>query len=417
MADIENNIEANDANRTLALPRASASFIRSGEFNPAMLTTAREARHLSQAELAESMGVSQPLINQWEAVAVPGSPIKRPGVEQVEKLAQLLQFHPGLFYVSRPTRLANLSEFYHRAFAKAKRMDVRAAHARCGIIDLQVDRLLAFCPAPEDRIPKIDPDDHGGDIEKIAAMTRMRMGISPGPVENLVDAIEACGGIVIDRDLEIDNVDALCRWVPGLPKLFLLNGAQPGDRMRLTLAHELGHTVMHFNRDAVLDVADSAGFHQIPDSLPFNRDAVLDLAERQAQRFAASFLLPANEVRCDFGVKLDIPKLSALKRKWRVSMQALAYRAHQIGCINEIRYRSIFQQMSREGWRKSEPIEVRRESPRAFKRLLHAHLKAGYTEGQLAELLFVSSERLHELLVDANSPDWQDAGVRMRIAR
>jgi Zn-dependent peptidase ImmA (M78 family)/DNA-binding transcriptional regulator YiaG len=394
MADIENNIEANDATRIRALPNASAGFIRSGEFNPAMLTTAREARHLSQAELAESMGVSQPLINQWEAVAVPGSPVKRPGVEQVEKLAQLLQFHPGLFYVSRPTRLANLSEFYHRAFAKAKRLDVKAAHARCGIIDLQVDRLLALCPAPEDRIPDIDPDNHAGDIEKIAAMTRARMGIPPGPVENLVDVIEACGGIVIDRDLEIDNVDALCRWVPGLPKLFFLNGAQPGDRMRLTLAHELGHTVMHFNRDAVLDVA-----------------------ERQAQRFAVSFLLPANEVRCDFGVKLDIAKLSALKRKWRVSMQALAYRAHQIGCINEVRYRSIFQQMSREGWRKSEPVEVRRESPRAFKRLLHAHLEAGYTDGQLAEMLFVSCERLNELLVDANSPDWQDGGVRIRIAR
>jgi Zn-dependent peptidase ImmA (M78 family)/transcriptional regulator with XRE-family HTH domain len=394
MADIANNTEADDAIQNPAVPRAAAGFICSGEFNPAMLTTAREARRLSQAELAESMGVSQPLINQWEAVAVPGLPIKRPCLEQVEKLAQLLQFHPGLFYVSRPTRLANLSEFYHRAFAKAKRLDVKAAHARCGIIDLQVDRLLGLCPAPEDRIPDIDPDNHAGDVEKIAAMTRARMGIPPGPVENLVDTIEACGGIVIDRDLEIDNVDALCRWVPGLPKLFFLNGAQPGDRMRLTLAHELGHTVMHFNRDAVVDVA-----------------------ERQAQRFAASFLLPANEVRCDFGVKLDIPKLSALKRKWRVSMQALAYRAHQIGCINDIRYKSIFQQMSREGWRKSEPIEVRRESPRAFKRLLHAHLEAGYTAGQLAEMLFVSCERLHELLVDAHSPDWQDAGVRMRIAR
>jgi len=368
--------------------------IRSGDFNPAMLTTAREARYLSQAELAERMAVSQPLINQWEAIAEPGLPFKRPNIEQVEKLAAYLKFDPSLFYVSRPTRLANLSEFYHRAFAKAKRLHVKAAHARCSIIDLQVDRLLAHCPPLEDRIPEIDPDNHAGDIEKIAGWARARMCVPRGPVENLVDIIETCGGIVIDRDLEIDNLDALCRWVPGLPKLFFLNGTRPGDRMRLTLAHELGHTVMHFNRDVDPTVA-----------------------EDQAQRFAAAFLLPASEVRTDFGVKLDITKLSALKRKWRVSMQALAYRAHQLGCIDKTRYTSIFQQLSRLGWRKTEPVEVRRESPRAFKRFLRAHLDAGYSDEQLAKMLFVTTEKLGELLVDANSPDWQDKGVRMRLVR
>lgn len=361
-----------------------------------MLTTAREARHLTQAYVAEAMAVSQPLINQWEAMAIPGLPIKRPSAEQIGKLAELLTFHPALFYVSRPTRLANLSEFYHRAFTKAKKLDVKAAHARCGIIDLQVHRLLELCPPQEDRIPDIDPENHACDIDKVAAMTRARMGVPPGPVANLVDTIEACGGIVIDQNLDIDNVDALCRWVPGLPKLFFLNGTKPGDRMRLTLAHELGHTVMHFDRDSDLAVA-----------------------EDQARRFAAAFMLPANEIRADLGVKLDIPKLMALKRKWRVSMQAIAYRAHQIGCINDIRYRSLFQQMSREWGRKFEPpsVAVRPESPRAFKRLLCAHLDAGYTHKQLAEMLFVTNGQLKEMLVDAGSPDWQDAGVRMRIAR
>jgi len=149
----------------------------------------------------------------------------------------------------------------------------------------------------------------------------------------------------------------------------------------------------------------------------FNRDADQAVAENQAQRFAAAFLLPANEIRRDLGVKLDIPKLSALKRKWRVSMQAVAYRAHQLGCIDRTRYTSIFQQLSRLGWRKTEPVEVQRESPRAFKRLLRAHIDGGYTHEQLSEMLFVGRERLEELLVDANSPDWQDTGVRMRIAR
>jgi Zn-dependent peptidase ImmA (M78 family)/transcriptional regulator with XRE-family HTH domain len=393
-----NNMTSNfDAERggdgVTSLP-ASQRQIRAGEFNPAMLTTAREAKKLSQAELASAMNVTQPLINQWEAIGVPGAPVKRPGPDQVNQLAGLLQVHPSLFYVTRPTRLANLSEFYHRALAKAKRLDVKAAHARCSLIDLQVDRLLELCPPAEDRIPDIDPDNHAGDIEKVAVWTRARMGIPPGPIDNLVDRIEACGGIVIDHDLDIDNVDALCRWVPGLPKLFFLNGARPGDRTRLTLAHELGHTVMHFNRDVDPD-----------------------LAEEQAKRFSAAFMLPETEVRRDFGVKLDIPRLVALKRKWRVSMQALAYRAHQIGCIDKTRYTSIFQQLSRQGWRKTEPEGFASESPRAFKRFLRAHLDVGYSKEQLAEMLFVSRERLDDLLIDSMSPDWQDSGVRMRIAR
>lgn len=372
----------------------ASGSIRSGEFNPNMLTMAREARRMTQTELAEMMDVSQPLITQWEAVAIPGEQVKRPGTEQIERICKLLGVQPAFFYISRPVRLANLSEFYHRAFAKAKRLDVKAAHARCGIYDLQVDRLLELCPPPEDRIPDIDPDNHANDVDRIAAITRARMGVPPGPVENLVDLIESCGGIVIDHDLQIDNVDALCRWVPGLPKLFFLNGDRPGDRMRLTLAHELGHTIMHFNRD-------TEGVE----------------AESQANRFAAAFLLPAGEIRADLGTKLDIPKLMALKRKWRVSMQAIAYRAHQIGCIDKTRYTSIFQQLSRQGWRKSEPVEVRRESPRAFKRLLQAHLDAGYTYEHLAELLLVSLDELKRMLVDVASPDWQDTGVRMRIAR
>jgi Zn-dependent peptidase ImmA (M78 family)/DNA-binding transcriptional regulator YiaG len=388
------HLDSQDGSEGVILPPASLMQIRDGDFNPAMLATAREARRFSQADLARLMNVSQPLINQWEAIAVPASAVKRPGAEQVNQLARLLDVHPALFYVTRPTRLANLSEFYHRAFTKAKRLDIKAAHARCSLIDLQIDRLLELCPPTEDRIPDIDPDNHAGDIEKVAGWARARMGVPPGPVENLVETIEGCGGIVIDHDLNIDNVDALCRWVPGLPKLFFLNGARPGDRTRLTLAHELGHTVMHFNRDVDPD-----------------------LAEDQAKRFSAAFMLPEGEIRRDFGIKLDIPRLVALKRKWRVSMQALAYRAHQIGCIDKTRYTSIFQQLSRQGWRKTEPEAFASESPRAFKRLLRAHLDAGYSHDRLAEMLFMGAEQLRQLLVDAASPDWNDSGVRMRIAR
>ncbi len=363
-------------------------------FNPAMLSTAREARHLTRSALAREMGVGQPLVAGWETPAVPGHDAQRPSREQVERLAALLDFHPSVFFTPGAGPSVSASEFFHRALAKAKLSDLRAAHARCNVAELQVGRLLELCPTPEDRIPDIDPDNHAGDVERIAGWARARMGVPVGPVDDLVAVIESCGGVVVDRDLEIDGVDALCRWTHGLPKLFFLNGGRSADRMRLSLAHELGHTVMHFNRDV-----DPA------------------LAERQAKDFAAAFLLPAADFRRDLGPRLDLAKLAGLKRKWRVSMQAIAYRAHRLGAIDGRQFRSLFQQLAGEGWRKTEPVDIRPESPTAFKRMLRAHLDAGHDRDRLAAMLFVNRRWLDSMLVDAASPDWADAGVRMRLVR
>ena len=356
-------------------------------FNARLLTLAREACHLTQTAMARELGISQPLVAKWEAGTAPTR-------DQLASLARVLRVSEHLFFIAPERRPGGVSEFYHRARQKARRGDIKAIHARCELAELQVDRLLDAAELPEDRIPDIDPDNHAGDAEKLSGMTRLRMGVPPGPIENLIKTVERCGGLVLDHNFEADNMDALCRWVPGLPKLFYLNANAPGCRMRLSLAHELGHTVMHFDRD-----------------VDFR------LAEDQANRFAAAFMMPAADIRPDFGYRLDLAKLGRLKRKWKVSMQALAYRAHQLGSIDQTRFRSIFTQISRKGWRKTEPVQVARESPLGFKRLIQHHLDAGFSESDLARRLLVSPERCHEIISDTQSPDWEDGGVRLRLAR
>jgi len=357
-------------------------------FNPRMLTLARQARYFSQTDVASLVGVSQPLVARWEAFDNDA----QPSSEQMDVLAAEWGFDPAIFYAIQQREMDGGSEYYHRARKGAKRSDVKAAHAWCAIMELQVDRMLELYDVSEDFIPDIDPDNHAGDIEKIAGLARLRMGIPEGPVENLVRLGESRGGLVMDRDFRIDGMDALCRWVPGLPKIFYVNGGAPTDRMRLSLAHELGHTVMHFQRDVEYS-----------------------LAEEQAQRFAAAFLLPSSEVRRDFAGRLDLQRLMALKRKWRVSMQALAYRAHQIGCIDQTRFKSIFQQMSRKGWRKTEPVSIKPESPRGFNRMVSAHVEAGYSTQELARRLLLSNSEVGRLLTEVRSPDWETDGVRLRL--
>ena len=366
--------------------RAGRAFV--GErFNPDMLAIAREAAGLTQKELADQLGVSQPLVGQWE------TKLTLPSQDQLAAAGQILRVRKDFFFVDRSRRLGSMSDFYHRAFARAKRSDVKMTHARCSIIDLQVDRLLNLRPAINDLIPFINPDNHAGNIEHVATMTRVAMGVGAGPVPNLVAAIEECGGIVIDRVLEVEDIDALCRWVPELPKLFFINGAKPADRTRRSLAHELGHTVMHFDRDVEPK-----------------------RAEEQANKFASAFLMPSRDIRRDFRPIMGLEDFAALKRKWRVSMQSLICRANEIDAIDPVRYTSLFTQLSRKGWRKTEPIAIAGETPQAFTRLLQMHLEAGYTMSQLASMLFVDEQWVQSMLRDANSPTWESHGVRMRLA-
>ena len=369
----------------LAMLRPGRAFV--GErFNPSMLVTAREAAGLTQKELANAIGVSQPLVGQWEAS------LSLPGNEHIDAMSRILRVRREFFFVDRARRLASMSDFYHRAFSRAKRSDVKATHARCSMIDLQIDRLLNLCPPVPDRIPFINPDNHKGDVERIAAMVRAAMGIADGPIANLVAAIEECGGMVIDRALEVDEIDALCRWVPELPKIFFINGAKPADRVRFSLAHELGHTVMHFDRDENPKVA-----------------------EDQADRFASAFLMPARDIQRDFRPMMGLEDFAAMKRKWRTSMQSLIYRGRQLGYVDDHRYTSLYQQLSYRGWRKTEPVSISGETPMAFTRLLRKHLEGGYTVADLGVMLLVEEQEVHAILRDATSPTWEQDGVRMRF--
>lgn len=362
--------------------------VRARRFNGAMLTTAREALFLSQGELAKKLKVSQPLVARWEVETA------KPDEEQITQLSRALEIREEFFFIDRPKRLAHLSDYYHRSFTRATRKNVKAIHARCNIIDIQIDRLLTIGEAPKDVIPNFDPRERELNPEKIADLSREAMDIKRGPILDLVSVIEACGAIVIDRNLEIDDMDALCRWVPGLPKLFFLNGAKPPDRTRHSLAHELGHTVMHFGHDTEYKIA-----------------------EKQANSFAAAFLMPSQDIRRDMHSFLTIADLAAIKRKWRVSMQSAARRAFSIGAIDDRRYKWLCIQMARNGWKKSEPVSIHGETPTAFTNLLRQHLQNDFTKKDLADLLLINEATLENMLIDATSPTYLDNGVRLRVVR
>jgi Zn-dependent peptidase ImmA (M78 family) len=103
--------------------------------------------------------------------------------------------------------------------------------------------------------------------------------------------------------------------------------AVPGDRFRLTLSHEVAHLVLHARKT--------------------------ELAEREANRFAGALLFPADDFDLAMTARPLLSDFIALKSAWGISVAALVYRAHELGYVDDSRYRALQIQMAK--WRKNEP--------------------------------------------------------------
>jgi Zn-dependent peptidase ImmA (M78 family) len=144
--------------------------------------------------------------------------------------------------------------------------------------------------------------------------------------------------------------------------LFFLNKDAPSDRMRWTLAHEIGHSIMH--RHPTGDV------------------------EEQANEFASEFLMPRDEIAHHLE-DLTLEKAAMLKPIWKVSMAAIIMRAVQLGCITERKSRSLFTSLSAQGYKRNEPFPIDPEEPYLVRNLVaYYREKLQYNDFDLAQLLF-----------------------------
>ena len=75
--------------------------------------------------------------------------------------------------------------------------------------------------------------------------------------------------------------------------------------------------------------------------------------------FASALLLPRKSFTGDImAYATEIDYYRHLKKRWRVSMQAMMFRARQIGIISGNQFSYMMRQVSRNGWRKKEPGDV-----------------------------------------------------------
>ncbi len=333
-------------------------------FNPRMVTLARESIGLTQSALAASVGISQGLLSRIEnGFEVPNDAV-------IAALAAECQVLPSFFVQPELPSADENVDIYHRKRATMPAKPLRRAHAETNVVRFEILRLLRSVEL-RDVAPL--PPAEGLTPEEAAAQVRAAWRMSAGPVADLTALIEAAGVPVVVMDLGHEKLPALSMPGPMVGRdMIFLNARLPASNQRFSLAHELGHLVMHAS-----DKSDDM--------------------EREAHRFAQELLMPASDIERAL-VSIRFRDLGALKPIWRVSLAALIRRSRDLGAITDRQYAYLNMQLNKlPDGRKQEPGEFPAEEPRLVRGVIEYYRdELGYSIADIAALMVVEERTFRE---------------------
>ncbi len=355
------------------------------------LTLARQLAGMKKNELAESIGKTPTAIASYEAGR------SRPAASTVARLCIALGVEPDFFLATAGTERseANSLEPHYRSLRSTTQLIRNQATAYGWIVNDAVAVFERHVEMPPLDLPMDTPSGHGEISRPAVAARALRAawGLGNEPVRHLLRTAENHGIICVFSPFQIASVDAYS-FESGLRPIIILNPLK-GDyyRQRWDLAHEIGHLVLH--RDA------EPGDHT---------------AETEAHRFAAEMLLPGDRIREQLPRRPIWPRLQALKEHWGVSMQALLYRARELGIYSDVTYRNAMMRMSKEGWRRQEPgVRPSVEQPSLLPGALKLLEDAGVSALQLASEARIPMKIFR--IVTARSIEEIDTGQIMQVPR
>ncbi|WP_328293451.1 XRE family transcriptional regulator [Kineococcus sp. NBC_00420] len=286
-----------------------------------VILTVRRALGLTQDDLCEQLGVTQATLSRYEHNE------REPDEAMLEKLGAALGV--SVPFLKHPFKLqgAIAADAHMRRQKTVKASDWKRLEAQLNMLRMRSAFLLARVSIDaENQVPSFDPIDTAP--EQAARMVRAQWRMPIGPVRNLTRWLEAAGILVMQQDFGTQRIDGACQWAAANP-VVLINEGLPTDRRRWTLAHELGHLVLH-------------------------SQYVDEDMEKQADAFAGEFLMPEHLIKSPLRNQ-SIPRLLELKVEWGVSMQALFMRAVALKLATREDQTQFFKMMNARGWKRQEP--------------------------------------------------------------
>jgi Zn-dependent peptidase ImmA (M78 family) len=141
---------------------------------------------------------------------------------------------------------------------------------------------------------------------------------------------EAANARVVYEELDDDVSGFLLRDKGSIT--IAINKQHPPNRQRFTLAHEIGHLVLH----------DDQGDRLWLDKAYYFRDGSSSkgdqAAEVEANQFAAGLLMPEELVRAEAGKIVQVTELDVVRlaKKFEVSERAMTFRLISLGMLEPI---------------------------------------------------------------------------------
>jgi Zn-dependent peptidase ImmA (M78 family)/transcriptional regulator with XRE-family HTH domain len=329
----------------------------------------RELLNLTQKELAGRINVAQAAIAKIESGEL------KPSEPLVRQLALATGF-PVEFFRRGDGPDFPLGSLLFRAHATATIRSRTEAYRYAQLAFEMAQSLAQRVNSPSLRLPRLSESS-----SVAATITRAQLGFPPDtPIPNLIKAAELAGVLILNLPIEIEHRDAFSHWVgeqENAKPVICVSGGKTGDRRRWSVAHEIGHLVMHH-----------ALHGQLAD------------IEKEANRFAAELLLPEEAMRREIVPPVSLLSLSRLKPRWKVAIQALTRRCYELEIISRRQYGYLFEQISARGWRLREPanLDVPIERPRGLRKMAELLYGLPINFGKLARELDLPTSLVRTVL-------------------
>ena len=302
------------------------------------LKEVREARKMSQEELSHRVGITRASISAYE------KGFKYPSFQKLEQLSIELMIPIVYLQNERPIRSNRIGLLSYLKKARASQAiqnqmsrfeewldDVYSVYSN--YIDFPELNFLSSKLIDYENLPDVE-------VEKIAEDLRIQWGMGLGPIDNLLDFVEA-NGIVVGRAVLDSDVEAVSVWRSQRPQILINKTIKACVRVRMSTAHELGHLVLH----------------RLVNEEDYEDEKKYALMERQASFFAGCFLFPRQSFFNEF-CSTRIDALLALKKRWKLSMGAIVMRAKNLEIINDNNVKAFYKQLNARGYsRNKEPLD------------------------------------------------------------
>lgn len=333
-------------------------------FNPTRLTVARKRRQFTKKALADEADVSQVTLTRIER-----GDTADPAPETVAALARVLRYPVDFFYLDDCEELSTESVSFRSLSTLTSRQ--RDAALASGTIAFLLDDWVTErynLPFP-DLLNLRDENPITA-----AAVLRNHWGIGSRPIAHMATLLEAKGVRIFSLSEKNKNVDAFSCWRGNTPYIFL-NTFKSTERSRYDAAHELGHLVLHIH--------GSTKNHDV---------------EREADQFAAAFLVPRGDLIGHVPRNTSLNTLIAVKERWGISLAALARNAFEAGLISDWSYRDLCKAMSSLGYRTKEPNSRKREGSVLWKKVFESLWRERLTKDHVAKMLCLPPDEIESLL-------------------